>query len=1031
MPQVYRVTRLRFRVALVLLGIMAGGGGSALGAWHEPAAYRTAFPLLMRTSTTAVGGSARPAALVTQAVSLAEVADTAPVQAVVAAISGVSAGITVLAGADGQSPYVNLEVTGSDPEAVRRVAGVYEGVLPQMAARLGQVPLGSDTRLELLGEVPDPVRTDSSARAIAIGLLMGAGLGLAGAIALPSVAGRLRDAEHVEAVTHLPVLAGVPLDDGEPLPTFSRPSSPRSEGYHQAQTALLLDDQPTRTLLVTSTRPGEGTTALAANLAVDFAQAGERVVVVDAHVRSPGLHRVFDLPAGPGLAEVLRGEAALESTLTPSSYASVTVLTAGNASAVVGDAIASARMQLLLEQLSADFDRVVVDGPPALADANALRLGQLVDGAVLVVRRQSTSARDLSAAQARLNAAGTALLGIVLTGAEPVASTSVPSRAVPSRSTLPARLPLRLILGATAFVLLAGAILAWVGLRGMAAQNHLQEARSQLRGAQVAALDRRLPAARSFLAAAGQNTARARALTSDPVWRLVAGIPYAGASVETAGRLASNADILAREVAPAALRGLQLTQSTGLRRADGSVDLAQLAAITPLLVDSAARTSEVRADLAELPQAGVLGRVGNARDELVDQVAELDGLLSGVSKAAQLAPALLGADRPRRFVVLLQQNAESRGTGGLPGGFAVVEVDGGRISVVETASNADAPDGPVAVPAGISPEYFVRYGRLGAFDRWVNVNVSPDLPSVARVVAQRFELQRGLRVDGVVAVDAQALAALLTGSPPIALANGRLLMPSQLPSYLGVGQYADFATPDGTDVSATSAARKDALSGLGGQTAARLARGGASSEALLLGLVDAVRSGHLRMASDDPALVLLGASGIDGRLPDPTRPVAYPVVVNATGGKLDQFVDRSVRYTAYGCDGATRISRIEVTLVNRAPADGLPPYVTTRITSDGIVTSTNAAVTLDVYATRGATLRRAMLNGRALGTQDPVLNRFVEGGLPAWSLRLELPQQQPQTLLLDLTEPVLRGAPQVPVQPLARPLDTAVLAPTC
>ena len=133
------------------------------------------------------------------------------------------------------------------------------------------------------------------------------------------------------------------------------------------------------------------------------------------------------------------------------------------------------------------------------------------------------------------------------------------------------------------------------------------------------------------------------------------------------------------------------------------------------------------------------------------------------------------------------------------------------------------------------------------------------------------------------------------------------------------------------------------------------------------------------------------------------------------------------------------IARGYSSLSSTANADGLTsmlfgvvsPYVTTRITGDGIVTSTDAAVTLDVYASRGATLRTATLNGRPLATRRPLLSRFVEGGLPAWSLSMELPREEPQTLVLDLTEPVLRGAPQVPVQPLARPLDVAILAPTC
>ena len=597
---------------------------------------------------------------------------------------------------------------------------------------------------------------------------------------------------------------------------------------------------------------------------------------------------------------------------------------------------------------------------------------------------------------------------------------------VTPREALLLVLPVLLVLGAAA---------VWIAVRGLEAQDRLESARGHLTTAREAAADRRLPEARAAVEAAARDTTAARSATGDPVWRLAGAVPYLGANVETVRRLAAAADVLASEVLPQALDGLGDADPGRLRRSDGSVDLELLATVTPPIVDSARQVADVRADLAGLPSAWVLARVASARDELAVQVDELTSTLGSVSTVLRLAPPLLGADRPRRFVVLLQQNAESRGTGGLPGGFAVVEVDKGRLRVSQTASNADAPTGSIPLPQGVSSSYLVRYGNLGALDRWINVNVSPDLPSVARVVADRFRLQRQERVDGVITVDAQAIASILTGSEPVVLADGRALAAEQIVDYLGVGQYVDFATATGADVSGNNAARKDALSVLGAQTAARLSGGGGDSEALLRGLTEAVRSGHLRMASDDPALALLAEAGVDGALPSPQRPVAYPVLYNSTGGKLDQFTDRSVRYTASGCGDGRRSSQIEVTLTNRAPASGLPPYVTTRITPQlDIVSSTENVMTLNVYASAGATLRRALLDGVVLDPKDralPFLSRYVEGGLPAWSVPVTLPRDTARTLVLELDEPVLPGVPQVPEQPLARPLVTDVRAPTC
>lgn len=582
-------------------------------------------------------------------------------------------------------------------------------------------------------------------------------------------------------------------------------------------------------------------------------------------------------------------------------------------------------------------------------------------------------------------------------------------------------------------VLAAVAAATWIGLRGLQAQDRLEQARAQLTIARQAAAERQLPEARAAVAAAADDTAAARDLTDDLVWRLVGSVPYLGANVETVRRLALDADVLAGEVVPKALEGLDGVEPARLRRPDGSVDLALLTAVTPAVVESAERVRDVQQDLATLPTAWVITRVAAARDELTAQVDELAGTLTAASTALRLAPPLLGADRPRRFVVLMQQNAESRGTGGLPGAYALVEVDEGRLRVVETRSNADAPDGSIPLPEGVSQDYLVRYGILGALDRWVNINVSPDLPAVARVVAARFEVQRKQAVDGVIALDAQALAAILTGSEPVRLLDGAPLPADQIVEYLGVRQYADFP-PATANVNDNSRARKDALSLIASQTAARLTGSGGDTAALLEGLVEAVRSGHLRMASDDPALRLLSQAGVDGALPSPRAPIAYPVLFNSSGSKLDQFVDRSLRYTARGCDGR-RASRVEVTLTNRAPAQGLPAYVTTRLTPGlEIISSTEDLVTLNVYATAGSRLRRAALDGVVLDPKDPslpFLSRFVEGGLPAWAVPVTLPRNTPRTLVLDLDEPVRPGLVQVPVQPLARPLGVTIDAPRC
>ena len=586
----------------------------------------------------------------------------------------------------------------------------------------------------------------------------------------------------------------------------------------------------------------------------------------------------------------------------------------------------------------------------------------------------------------------------------------------------------KLTFGVTGIIVLLIAALAWVGVRALSAKNHLDAARVSLEAARTSLLDRKLDAAATAITDAGRETASARNLTGDPVWFVLAHIPYLGDNLAVARGIAVGADDIARRVLPPALQVARDLDPTLLRKPDGSVDLALLQRVAPPLRSADTVQDRVDREVHNLPTGLLVGPVVRAQASFADSVDKLTHALDGASGAVEVAPALLGSDKPRRYFALVQQTSESRGTGGLPGGFAILEASKGHISVTQQGSNADLYRGSVEPPPGVPLDYITRYGILGAFEDYRNVNVGPDLPVVARVVAARWKAQGGAPVDGVITLDATALADILRGSGPVDLGGGQLLPADQLEEYLAVGQYAAFA--DQTK-------RKDALGGVAAAAAARLTGAGGNSEQLLRGLVSALTTGHLHMASDDPALhPVLARTGVDDALPAGRAPVAYPVVFNATGGKLDHFLDRSIRYEAGPCSGNRRRSTITVTLTSTPPPLAkLPTYVTIRQV-DGVQTqSIDNQVGLSVYATRGARLVSATLDGKALPTDfsqpTAVLQPGYEAGLPVWLTFVELPAGKARTLVLHLDEPTSHGRARVPAQALSRPLTTAIDVPTC
>jgi protein-tyrosine kinase len=168
-----------------------------------------------------------------------------------------------------------------------------------------------------------------------------------------------------------------------------------------------------KAILMTSPGRGDGKTVTAVNLAVTMARdLQRRVVIVDADMRSPGVHRLLGLPVGPGLADVLAGDASLEEVAIEVVDLGLTVLPAGSSPQHPAELLGSAAMRRLMDQLRSTFDRIVVDTPPAAPLADVGVLSPLADGVLVVVRAGMTGRPELQRTLDTLDPAR--LLGLVL-----------------------------------------------------------------------------------------------------------------------------------------------------------------------------------------------------------------------------------------------------------------------------------------------------------------------------------------------------------------------------------------------------------------------------------------------------------------------------------------------------------------------------------------------------------------------------------------------------------------------------------------
>ena len=236
----------------------------------------------------------------------------------------------------------------------------------------------------------------------------------------------LKDAEDVQEVVGLATLGTIPrmpMQRGRSefyqLVTLLYPRSAAAESFRTLRTNLEFAsvDAPVRTLLVTSPRPGEGKTVSAANLAVAFAQAGKRVLLVDADFRKPGVHAMFNLPNTRGLSSMLRtDDVRPESAVQGTEQENLRVLTTGPLPPNPAELLGSKRLRVVLDRLGESNDLLIIDSPPLLVVTDAAVLSSFLDGTLLVIHSKRTRRDAARQAREALAKAGARVLGTMLNG---------------------------------------------------------------------------------------------------------------------------------------------------------------------------------------------------------------------------------------------------------------------------------------------------------------------------------------------------------------------------------------------------------------------------------------------------------------------------------------------------------------------------------------------------------------------------------------------------------------------------------------
>ncbi|WNB85213.1 polysaccharide biosynthesis tyrosine autokinase [Cellulomonas sp. ATA003] len=318
---------------------------------------------------------------------------------------------------------INITASDADPQVASDVANAVADSLATQVTELEQPSDAEVSPVEIntvrTATPPTAPSSPDTLLNLALGLLVGLAAGVGLAVLREVLDTKVRTEVDVNRVTDTSVIATIGYDvnaPDEPLIVQTSPQSHRAESFRRLRTNLqFLDiaDRP-QTIVVTSSLPGEGKSTTTVNLAISLADAGSRVILVDADLRRPSVAEYMGLEGEVGLTTVLIGRATVEDVVQPWGNGNLHILASGQIPPNPSELLGSRSMAKLLDELAAEYDVVLIDTPPLLPVTDAAILSKLTGGALVVVGSEKLHRAQLAEAMGSLETVGARVLGVVL-----------------------------------------------------------------------------------------------------------------------------------------------------------------------------------------------------------------------------------------------------------------------------------------------------------------------------------------------------------------------------------------------------------------------------------------------------------------------------------------------------------------------------------------------------------------------------------------------------------------------------------------
>lgn len=577
-----------------------------------------------------------------------------------------------------------------------------------------------------------------------------------------------------------------------------------------------------------------------------------------------------------------------------------------------------------------------------------------------------------------------------------------------------------------AVLVLAVAAAAWLGSRASIIKTELEASNQLIPVLKGEIAGNKQQEASATVDQLRSHTAAARAAAGDPLWTLASATPGLGANFSAVAEVARSADDVSTLGVAPLVKVFESLNWDSLLPGSGGTDLEPIRNASPS-VSAAAHAVRASAErLGKIDAGSLWPQVAEPLTRAREQLQAVTGTLDASASVAKIAPGMLGADGQRNYLLMFQNNAESRASGGIPGALAVLTLDKGKLTLGAQSSAAEV--GMMSPTVPVDPEQEQIYStRLGMYMQ--DVNMTPDFPTAASTAQAMWEKKTGQHVDGVISLDPVVLGYVLDATGPVKITSPELLaltktgLPAELdgknvvPTLLS-DVYAKIARPQIQDVY---------FAGVAKEIFAALSSGKGEAKGLIAGLSRGTAEGRVLVwsGSGDEQSVIANYP-VSGSISGPSvSPAQFGVYFNdGTGAKMDYYIKRTVQLVQECTGDAYGQVTVRITSTNTAPADAatsLPAYVT----GGGAFGVPPGTVQTNViaYGPVQANVKTAMIDGKKVN-----FAAHQHSNRPVGYVTLTLAPGQSSTVELTFGKIVQHTEPNVVVTPSVQDVKDVVLA---